>query len=571
MKNRKKLFILPTLIIIFLLYLSDRMTVSASVQSNTGPVTEPEKRLPGESAVEPETELPGESTVEPEAEPPEESAVEPETGLPEEAAAEPDTGQSLEADAEPFAEPAEESDFVSTGTELEAWLKSHKETGGLVELTGDIVLDESCAFVWTGSSPAEHIVVETAGHTITVSGRAEFWSNAYLTFRGLEDEYGIFHVMEGGMLSLSGVIVESGQYGERPSESAAQYALWQEEGSGLVIRDCRIAGNVHYANTPFVMYKNSTYAVVEEGQTAEDALPSEMRCSVNYQGQVSNNKPVQVTWHLSGTEEQQEKRLRFLVQGSFSHAASEMPPVCAVVYNDYPLTFTKVETHAGSGSYIFQGGYTLPGNLLPMTLTSEYSFDGVNWIVYDEAAVPDDAGTFLIGIQSEQWDTEAHPYLYIRLQGEYNGAHFFSNVLRYTAGNLEAVEDCGGDRGTAPKAGGSGGAGAGTEAEDVDSNGAAADTGSENDSSAAADTGAENDSSAAAGAGAKIGNRSAVDAEAESGSNTAAGTGAESGKRAAVDAGVGDGNGDSAGKDARLGSRQGQTRPKPKNQRTQRR
>lgn len=531
MKNSKKLFILPTLIIVFLLYLSDRMTVSASAQSNMGSVTEPDTGLPGESAVEPDT------------------------GLPEESAAEPDTGQSLEMDAEPIAEPAAESDFVSTGAELEAWLKSHKDTGGLVELTGDIVLDKPCAFVWTGSSPAEHIVVETAGHTITVSGRAEFWSNAYLTFRGLEDEYGIFHVMEGGMLSLSGVTVESGQYGEQPSELTAQYALWQEEGSGLVIRDCRIAGSVHYANTPFVMYKNSTYAVVEEGKTAEDALPSEMRCSVNYQGQVNNNKPVQVTWNLSGTEEQQEKRLRFQVQGSFSHAASEMPPVCTVVYNDYPLTFTKVETHVGSGFTIFQGGYTQPGNLLPMTLTSEYSFDGVNWIEYDEASVTDDAGTFQIGIQSEQWDTEAQPYLYIRLQGEYNGAYCFSNVLRYTAENLEAVEDCGGDRGTAPKAGDSGGAGAGTEAEVADSE------------SAGAGTEEENGSSAAAGAGAKTGNS----AEAEIGSNTAAGTGAEIGNRAAVDAGVGASDGDSVYRDARLGNRQGQTRPKPKNQRTQNR
>jgi len=416
MKNRKIFFFLRTFFIVLLFYLSDVTLVMAGAPQ--GP--EPAAELETEPAARPAAGLETEPDTEPEAE------------------SEPEQASGTE--------PAAGPESVSSGAELLQWMEAHKYTGGSVQLTGNIVLEESCMFVLAGSVPAERILVDTAGYTITVTGTAEFWSNSYLTFRGQAGGQGIFHVEKGGMLSLNGISVENRQE-EGSSETVLPYALWQEEGAGLIVSDCQVTGKVHYADTPFVMYKNSTYVIVEKGQTARDVLPAEMKCSVNYQGQVSNNQSVQVSWDLAGTEERQEKRLRFQVQGTFAHAVSELPPVCAVAYNDYPLTFTEAEACVSGGSYIFQGEYTRPAEFLSMKLISAYSFDGADWIVCDEKTVTDEIGTFFIGLPSEQWDTVEHPYLYIRLQGEYNGIQYFSNVLRYTADDLEVAEDQGGDRG----------------------------------------------------------------------------------------------------------------------------
>ena len=327
------------------------------------------------------------------------------------------------------------SDSVSTGPALIEWLELHKDIGGTVKLTDHVVLEEDYTYCPNGiNRPA--VFVDTDKYTITVTGEVELMSDNHLIFSGQPDGKSIFYVAPKGALSLMGVAVESGQC-----------ALWQEEGAGLVMEDCHISGNVHYAETPFVLYQNTVYVVVEKEQTVNDVLPAEISCTVNRQGQLSHNEQMPLSWNLEGTEKQQADRRRFQLQGSFLQAASAEPALCTVAYNDYPLTFLEVVATDDGTRYTFRGGYTKPEEALPITVISEYSFDGESWIVYDETNVKDVEAGFFIGFRSEECDREAYSNIYIRLQWNDNGTRYFSNVLCYAADNLEHVEDIGGSRG----------------------------------------------------------------------------------------------------------------------------
>ncbi|MDE7133474.1 MAG: hypothetical protein K2O65_17070, partial [Lachnospiraceae bacterium] len=146
-------------------------------------------------------------------------------------------------------------------------------------------------------------------------------------------------------------------------------------------------------------------------------------------------------------EEQQAERRRLQLQGFFVQAASAKPARCTVAYNDYPLTFLEVAATDDGTRYTFRGGYTKPAEALPITVISEYSFDGENWIVYDEEKVTNIESGFFIGFRLEACDRASYPNIYIRLQWNDNGTRYFSNVLCYAADNLENVEDIGGSRG----------------------------------------------------------------------------------------------------------------------------
>lgn len=329
----------------------------------------------------------------------------------------------------------EAQETVSTGTELMQWLESHKNTGGMVKLSDSVVLDGYYCFC-PNSANTPSVFVDTGSHTITVSGEVELWSTHRLVFSGQTGDKGIFCVEEGGMLTLSGVAVEG-----------SQCALWQEEGSGLIVDNCRVSGDVHYAQTPFVMSASHICAVVQKGQTAADALPVQVKCVVNRQGQASYNESLSVSWNLEGTEKQQKERLRFLARGSFFNAVSKEPLQCTVAFHDYPLTFTEVKAAASKSQYLFRGSYMKPENDLPITVISEYSFDGMNWTEYDKKVVSNTPAGFFIGLTLEQWDIIKNPYIYIRLRWDDGGKQYFSNVLRYAATNLDIAEDQGGTRG----------------------------------------------------------------------------------------------------------------------------
>ena len=329
-----------------------------------------------------------------------------------------------------------EPELVSTGAELMEWMESHKNVGGTVKLGGSVVLDGYCCFCPDGNDMPS-VFVETDGYSITVTGETEFWSDGHLIFRGPSGEQGLFRVAAGGQLTLHGVTVEGGQC-----------ALWQEEGAGLVVdHQCQVSGAIHYADTPFVYEYEPVYVIVERGQTADNAFPSEVTGIINYQGQVAHGAKIPVTWNLEGTGTKRDERKRFSVQGSFFPAASREPAFCTVIYNDYPLTFLEVKAVASSNTYRFQGWYAIPEEKLPITVSSEYSFDGTSWNEYEKVTVSSIWDGFVIGIRAEQWDTGANPYIYIRLKWNDGGTCYFSNVLRYAADNLENAEDQGGSRG----------------------------------------------------------------------------------------------------------------------------
>ena len=334
-------------------------------------------------------------------------------------------------DAEP-----EQEELVSSGSALIDWLESHKYTGGTVKLADHIVLDGDYDF-YPGMTNMPDIFVDTDRYTITVTGQIGISGDHHLFFAGQSNDKAVFYVAENGLLSMQGVAVESDRY-----------AAWQEEGAGLVIADCHISGSVHYADTPYVMYfRDDICAVVEKGQTIHEALPAQINCRVNRQGRMSTDVQVPVSWNLEGTGEQQKARRRFRLQGSFLQAASMEPASCTVVYNDYPLTFTGVNAVARGCLYTFQGGFTVPEENLPFTIRAEYSFDGQNWMLFEEQRVTTADAGFYIACKREQ-DDEGSPFnIYIRLQWNNNGTEYFSNVLCYAADNLDSEEDIGGSRG----------------------------------------------------------------------------------------------------------------------------
>ena len=341
------------------------------------------------------------------------------------------------ADAEPeTCALSEREELVSSGQALIDWLESHKYTGGTVKLADHIVLDGDYSF-YPGMTNMSDILVDTDRYTITVTGQIEISGDHHLLFAGQSNDKAVFYVAENGLLSMQGIAVDSDCY-----------AAWQEEGAGLVITDCHISGSVHYADTPFIMYfRNDICAVVEKGQTINEALPAQINCRVNRQGRMSNDVRVPVSWNLEGTGALQRARRRFKLQGSFLQAASMEPASCTVVYNDYPLTFTDVEAMARGCLYTFQGGFTVPEENLPFTIRAEYSFEGQNWMLFEEQRVTTVDAGFYIACKREQDDEESPFNIYIRLQWNNNGTEYFSNVLCYAADDLDSEEDIGGSRG----------------------------------------------------------------------------------------------------------------------------
>lgn len=353
---------------------------------------------------------------------------------------EPDTSDERMVQVKPTQPPqtpptVAEPDLVSTGAELTNWLEAHKNTGGTAKLTDNIVLD-SYYFFCPDAINMPALFVDADCYTITVTEEITFISDAHLTFYGQEQEKGIFYVAKGGLLFLENIAVEGGQN-----------ALWQEEGAGLSVKDCRVSGNVHYAQTPFVIRADTDCALAEKGQTAGDALPGQVQCVVNRQGEVLHNELLPVSWNLEGNKTQQKKRLRFEAQGTFLNAVSKEPLSCTVAYHDYPLTFLEVKAIQSPTQCQFRGGYAKPVDALPIQVATEYSFDGKNWITYDEHMVSNALDAFFMGFETSKWDTAQNPYVYIRLHWNDNGKKRFSNVLRYTAPNMSYAEDLGGNRG----------------------------------------------------------------------------------------------------------------------------
>lgn len=434
MKNRFQFLIVFLLMNVFLFYrdnaviaIAAEQNVVSGTESNPEEIAESAAEQCPEETAEPAAEQRPEETAEPAAEQRPEEIAEP--------AAEQCPGEIAESDSGEAATPEQVTDAVSTGDALIEWLESHKNTGGTVKLTDHVTLNGIYSICPDGMSmPA--VTVDTGQYTITIAGDIEFLSDYHLTFTGQPENGSLFYVAPQGTLSMSGVVVESGQG-----------ALWQEEGAGLIIDNCRISGDIHYADTPFVTDYYSVCVVVDKDQTLDDVLPASIDCIVNRRGETGSYEPVPVSWILAGSEKQQEQRRRLLLQGSFVQAASAEDVLCTVAYNDYPLTITEVRAAMTGSMYTFQGWYTKPEEALPITVMAEYSFDGVNWFTDEEKLVTDVEATFLIAFPSNQRSMEAQSHIYIRLRGDDNGTEYLSNVLRYAADHLDCAEDIGGSRG----------------------------------------------------------------------------------------------------------------------------
>lgn len=348
-----------------------------------------------------------------------------------------------------------QEDTVSTGPELVAWMESHIGLGGTVSLANDITLGDTWYYVpYRPGQPA--ITVDTNGFSITVTGEISFLSDDRLTFYGTPDEKEVFRVAAGGLLFLEGCSIEekaadpaaagAEQTAGRTKETGG-YVLVQEEGAGLVVQNCTISGDILYAQMPLVVYNTPVTAVASPGQEAADVLPDVIASQVIRNGQKYFGEEIPVTWETAGTEQPQQERRRFTVQGTFEGAASLTPPVCTVAYNDAPLTFTDVSASVSYSVYVFRGGYTKPEERLPIKVAAEYSFDQSNWILYDTDSVSDVEEPFFIGVAKADWDASANPYIYIRLRCSDGGEEIYSNVLRFAVDDLSKAEDQGGNRG----------------------------------------------------------------------------------------------------------------------------
>lgn len=419
MKKKKLCRLLPTFIIVVTLYLPDPIHTMAAepsaVSENTlpdAPISISENTLPQEPISISENTLP------------QKSPSVSENTLPDATTAEPDC--------------------ISSAAELTGWLNSHMYSGGRASLTENITFDSPYNFVPYPNLPP--LFVETGGHSIFVRADVELWSDGHFTFSGTGSAQGIFHVEKGCSLLLDGVTVET------PAESdASLYTLWQEEGASLTVGNTfapsLIKGNIHYADTPFVTDTDPVCVVVEQGQLLDEKLPAVINCRVNYQGTYLYHEPVAVVWDITDTQKQQNERQRFQAQGVFPKACSNENPVCTVVYHDYPLTFTRAEAFIRKSAYTFRGEYIKQEKALTAAASPEYSFDGQNWIREGENNTLSADNGFYISFPCDQWDTATHPYIHIRLRADTGNQTYYSNVLRYSANNLDIEEDLGGSRG----------------------------------------------------------------------------------------------------------------------------
>lgn len=318
--------------------------------------------------------------------------------------------------------------FDETG--LLAWLEEHGSLGGTLLLSSDVTLSGDLNLErYFGPS----IVIDTQEYTITVAGNAVILDNN-LTITGQGGDSGVIRVAEGASLCLDYMIVEASD----------GFAVWQEEGSGFLKGDSVIRGSMHCAETAFIWNWDRITAIVEPGQAAADAMPAAVTAKVNENGGRMQRMEVPIAaWDLTGHEEAEERRLRFTAQGEWADGYTVFSqPVCTVVYNDHPLTFTEVETGQNSKGYEVKGNFTKP-EILPVTIMAQYSFDGEDWQDYTQINVQSYTG-FFIWVGRGECSSD---YLYIRLYWKDGEADRYSNVLRFSLEDFDSAEDIGGNRG----------------------------------------------------------------------------------------------------------------------------
>lgn len=329
------------------------------------------------------------------------------------------------------------ADTASSQAELLDWLDKNKEIGGTVTLSQDITLDDAQVL----HSSGQPITIDVGNYGISIIGEVELLCSD-LTIIGTGNEHGLVQVLQGGTLHLNYMSINAAE---------GSVALSQAEGAGLLVSsECNIKGEIAYAKTPFIWYWNETPLVLVNAEQIAQ-LPETVSAQVNAQGKMERqNVPVQ--WALEAQEEAQKLRRRFISVGSVENYAMAVVATCTVVYDDFPLTFTKITAQNQPWYYRIAGGFTKPKVTLPITVIEEYSFDGLNWIKYHERSIENPYDGFSFELEKDKdekhyWDTTASQYLYIRLHW-YDGVdYYYSNILRFAAADFTLAEDIGGNRG----------------------------------------------------------------------------------------------------------------------------
>ena len=337
---------------------------------------------------------------------------------------------------------------VSSGEELMSWLDDNQK--GSVQLTADIVIED---FIYSHLSK-EPLKIDTGEFSITFTGKVIIQTFGGITIVGSSTQDGILRVAEGGCLSLidspanpQGIIVDC----------KTGISIYQEEGAGLYTEGNVVATDIHFAKTPFIMYWTSyedTVIALKE-QNASDVLPAEFHGKVVSNGYVVD-QDVEIIWNLDSHEESEADRLRFNVTGSISGYGygNNIVPVCTVVYDDHPITFTGITAEKTPRNYVLLHCKFINHAPPNTVITPEYSFDGETWEVFEYQEIISDTRLVYIFNASDAsddhcitWDTSVNPNIYISLSYTDGERNQYSNTIQFSYENLDEVNDSGGSRG----------------------------------------------------------------------------------------------------------------------------
>lgn len=279
-------------------------------------------------------------------------------------------------------------DEVGSFAELTDWLKSHQKIGGGVRLTNDIELPAGERYNYDGVQAYDPMLyIDVGEHSIYVGGHLQL--APYLDFFGKGGEDGIFHVKQGGYLSL----VSDYDYTILSVRAEEGYAIYQEDGAFLGCYTDDIIGGIRYPELavawPFSdvseFYGHIEYFPVTvqplEGEISEAYFPQTIRsylCDNGESGYDTYDLPV--SWNFAEFEEQLAARERFVLTGEYTGAVTALvQPACLVTFlrEDAAVFLQCAAYKKGEDKLIFDMRIKLDDPSRDHRL--EWSIDGENW------------------------------------------------------------------------------------------------------------------------------------------------------------------------------------------------
>lgn len=345
------------------------------------------------------------------------------------------------------------SDTASSWKEFDAWMTAHKKSGGTLKLTADIRCEQE---IWSYIRPrnAEPVTLELEGHSLIFTGTAEL--RAYnFNVRGNGGE-------SASLKAAAGSYVLYKTYGESRLTGKNGPVLWQEEGA-VLYADSTWDGAVHFAREPVAESIDEVKIVpVEPEEDGISRLPHTVQARICHQGN-GENKTLPVHWNLDQKARQAfQERCRLTVCGSLD-IPSLKTPKCTVVFKDQSLTWTNIKVRASSGlRYDILADFEASTACL-FDVQAQYSFDGENYAAAAQTrAETEKEQSFAITFYEpdyfqyiEQkpedliWNTDIHPYLYLRIEwlSASAGERKYSDVVKISGVDFSIVPVTDGNRG----------------------------------------------------------------------------------------------------------------------------